>query len=56
MCAYTDPQNIASARVLEKCGFSLEGCLRDHVEVKGRRRNSLVFSLLAPEWRARTDS
>ena len=51
--ATTDPQNIASARVLEKCGFRLEGCLRDHDRVKGRWRSSLVFGLLEDEWRAR---
>lgn len=53
LTAITDPQNIASARVLEKCGFQLEGCLRDHMVVKGERRSSLVYGLLAPEWQAR---
>lgn len=50
--ATTDPQNVASARVLEKCGFRLEGCLRDHDHAKGRWRNTLVFGLLEDEWRA----
>jgi RimJ/RimL family protein N-acetyltransferase len=52
--ATTDPQNIASARVLEKCGFRLEGCLRDHTRVRGQWRHSLVYGLLEPEWRAAT--
>jgi len=50
--ATTDPQNIASGRVLEKCGFRLEGCLRDHTRSKGVWRNALVYGLLVDEWRA----
>jgi ribosomal-protein-alanine N-acetyltransferase len=33
--ATTHPDNIASARVLEKVGFTYEGRLRDHLHVKG---------------------
>lgn len=50
--AATDPQNLGSAKVLEKCGFRLEGCIRQNVVMKGVRRDSLWFGLLRPEWRA----
>ncbi|MHC5020158.1 MAG: GNAT family N-acetyltransferase, partial [Planctomycetota bacterium] len=50
--AATDVQNLASARVLEKCGFQLEGCVREHIVIKGDRRSSLWYGVLASEWRA----
>jgi RimJ/RimL family protein N-acetyltransferase len=40
----TDPENVASQRVAEKCGFIREGFFRDRQLSKGRR-DSLVFSL-----------
>ena len=43
------PGNIGSIRVLEKCGFTLEGRLRSHRLVRGVRRDSLVYSILAGE-------
>ncbi len=52
--AATNPQNLASGRVLEKCGFRLEGCLREHLLIKGKRCSSLWYGLLASEWRAAT--
>lgn len=47
----TDPENIASQRVAERCGFQLEGRLRSHMRVRhsGQRRDSLVFGLLPGE-------
>lgn len=54
--ATMDPRNVASARVVEKCGFTLEGCLRGHDRVKGQWRDTLVYGLLADEWRAATTS
>lgn len=50
--AATDPQNLASGRVLDKCGFQLEGCIRENVVRRGVRRSSLWYGLLRPEWRA----
>lgn len=38
------PQNVASARVLEKAGFVKESFLRNYVHVKGAVRDCLVFS------------
>jgi RimJ/RimL family protein N-acetyltransferase len=47
----TDPENEASRRVAERCGFRLEGHLRSHIAVRhsGERRDSLVYALLSDE-------
>jgi RimJ/RimL family protein N-acetyltransferase len=50
--ATSHPDNVASIRVLEKIGMSLEGRIRDHLFVNGAWRDSLAFSILEPEWRA----
>lgn len=42
----TDPDNVASQRVAEKAGFTREGVLRQALEVKGRRFDCVMFSLL----------
>jgi RimJ/RimL family protein N-acetyltransferase len=47
------PDNLASQRVAERCGFVREGVLRSHLPFKGGRRDTVVFSLLAGD-RART--
>lgn len=41
--------NTASARVLEKCGFVYEGCLRGHVSKPGRLIDVRCYGLLADE-------
>jgi RimJ/RimL family protein N-acetyltransferase len=43
------PDNIASQRVAERCGFTREGVLRSHMAFKGGRRDTVVFSLLPGE-------
>ncbi|MFZ0042710.1 MAG: GNAT family protein [Solirubrobacteraceae bacterium] len=43
------PENDASQRVAERCGFVREGLLRSYVPFKGGRRDSVMFSLLAQE-------
>lgn len=40
------PDNEASQRVAEKAGFTREGLLRRYVEIKGKRRDCVMFSLL----------
>jgi len=42
----TDVENAASQRVAEKAGFTREGVLRMGLEVKGRRSDCVLFSLL----------
>ncbi|MGL4177978.1 MAG: GNAT family N-acetyltransferase [Dermatophilaceae bacterium] len=48
--AQADTRNNASARVLEKLGFVLEGTLREHVIVDGEVSDDWTFSLLRSEW------
>jgi len=42
----TEPENVASQRVAERAGFTNEGLLRSYAELKGRRRDMLMWSLL----------
>ena len=42
--------NVASARVLEKCGFSLEGRLRKHIKKNGEWYDELVYGILRKEF------
>ena len=44
--ATCDPENRASARVLEKAGMQLEGRRRSHRFVKGRWRDSLLYAII----------
>ncbi len=48
----TAPENVASIRVAQKCGFSAEGTLRQSFFINGRYQDVQVFSLLRPEWEA----
>jgi RimJ/RimL family protein N-acetyltransferase len=48
-----DPEDAASARVLEKCGFEREGHLREHLWTKGQWRDSLLYAILDYEWAQR---
>ena len=43
------PENVGSARVLEKAGRRYEGALRDPLVVRGRSRDSLLYARLADE-------
>ncbi|GAB3550418.1 GNAT family protein [Noviherbaspirillum agri] len=43
--------NPASARVMEKAGMQLEGCLRAHHLRQGRLEDVLLYGLLRNEWR-----
>ena len=47
-----DTKNIASSRVAEKCGLTLEGTFRkDARGVDGNLRDTHVYAILANEWR-----
>ena len=48
--AEADTRNPASARVLEKLGFRLEGTLREDCIVDGDVSDTHVFGLLRREW------
>jgi RimJ/RimL family protein N-acetyltransferase len=47
--ATCDPENIASARVLEKAGMKFEGHIREHKLVKGKWRDSLLYAVINQE-------
>lgn len=47
--ASTRAENVASQRVLEKAGFRREGLRREHLHVKGRWWDIVVFGRLAHE-------
>jgi RimJ/RimL family protein N-acetyltransferase len=49
--ASCDPENHASIRVLEKVGMSLEGRLRENMNIRGEYRDSLIFGLVIDEWK-----
>lgn len=42
--------NPASVRVLEKCGFTYEGCERMRLKHRGRWKDMMLFSILREEW------
>ena len=45
----TDVENLASQAVAERAGFTREAVLRDYMEHRGTRRDSVMFSLLPGE-------
>jgi len=47
----TDPENVASQRIAERCGFRKEGHVRSNMLVlhSGQRRDSFVYGLLPGE-------
>lgn len=48
--------NLPSRRAAERLGFTYEGTLRAVLTVKGRRRDTAWFSILAEEWPERRDA
>ena len=46
------PENLASARVMEKAGMSYEGLLREHLYAKGNYHDLKIYSILRREWQA----
>ena len=43
--------NIPSKKVIEKCGFTYEGTLRDYFYFNGEYMGRLFFSILRDEWK-----
>lgn len=54
--ATCDVRNIASAKVLEKCGLTLEGKMREDLLLRDGWRDTYLFSILEHEWRAHNES
>lgn len=46
------PDNTASIKLVERLGMSPEGRIRDHVFTNGAWRDSVLYSVLAHEWRS----
>jgi ribosomal-protein-alanine N-acetyltransferase len=49
--ATCDPENSASAHVLEKSGMKREGHLREHKFSKGKWRDSCIYAILEQNWK-----
>jgi ribosomal-protein-alanine N-acetyltransferase len=49
----TAADNLASQGLARKLGFMLEGVMRDHYVIAGRRKDQQIWGLLRPEWEAR---
>jgi RimJ/RimL family protein N-acetyltransferase len=49
--ASVHPENVASIRVLEKIGMTLEGRLRENLLNDGVYGDSLIYSILEQEWK-----
>ncbi len=49
---FADPANHASMRVMEKLGMRREGHMVQNYYTKKRWRDSVVYAILAEEWRA----
>jgi ribosomal-protein-alanine N-acetyltransferase len=47
--AVCDIENVASSRVLERCGFTLDATFRDHEFRRGRYISLEVFSKLVTD-------
>ena len=50
--ARADARNVASMRVIEKCGMQREGLLRKHVIRHGERVDWVYYGLLREEWKS----
>ena len=50
------PQNAASRRVIEKCGFTYEGTLRDFFFRGGKYEGRMYFSMLDSEFHSSDDA
>ena len=49
--AETNPQNLASHKVLKKAGFTKEGILRKVVFLRGKWHDGVIYSILKDEWK-----
>ena len=48
------PENVASRGVLEKSGFKYEGVAQSYLQINGRWRNHVLYSILRNDRRGRT--
>lgn len=45
------PHNLASIRVLEKCGFQQEGYAREYLKIAGKWQDHLLFAMLESDYK-----
>ena len=50
-----DTENVASRRVLEKCGMRRECTLRHNMRIRGEWRDSYLYEILVDEWSAKAE-
>lgn len=48
-----DADNTRSGGLLKRLGFEVEGCARDWIELKGKRRDAMTTALLRSDWELR---
>ena len=53
--AATLPENKASRRLLEKVGFKYEGVAQSYLQIAGRWRNHVLYSILRKDRRGTTN-
>ena len=49
LVAACQPENIASQKLLERCGFNREGLARDYLRINGEWRDHLIYAAIAAE-------
>lgn len=49
------PENDASRRLLEKCGFKYEGVAQSYLQINGRWRTHVLYAALRADRRGRTE-
>ncbi|MEL6841299.1 MAG: GNAT family protein [Pseudomonadota bacterium] len=49
------PENTASRRLLEKCGYKYEGVAQSYLQINGRWRNHVLYANLRHDRRGKTD-
>ncbi|WP_422031453.1 GNAT family N-acetyltransferase [Roseovarius sp.] len=49
------PENQASRRLLEKCGFKYEGVAQSYLQINGRWRTHVLYAALRADRRGRTE-
>ena len=52
--AACQPENIASQKLLERCGFSREGLARDYLKINGVWQDHNIFAITASDFRAQS--
>jgi len=50
ICAACDPRNVASYRVMERCGMRREAHFIEDKMIKGKWRDHFYYSVLSREW------